>query len=541
MKKLRPWLVLLLLVTPAFSLMLRSGIFTMHDPHLFRIYEFNRCIQDRVFPCRWAPDSGKGYGEPLFNFYAQFPYWITASFHLTGFSLIDSAKAAFILSLMASAGAMYLFARRFWGSWGGLVSAVFYIYAPYRAVDVWVRGALPEALAFIFYPLILLFLDLYLQTRKTVYCLLFSFALALLITTHNLSFLMFIPFLFVYWLFRSWQGREIKNLIGLMPAGIFALALSAYYLLPVMFESRLITLADTTTGYYDYHIHFTRLYELFISRYWGYGASLWAQKFLSVSIGQLHWIIPLLLLFYVVIKKKLFSPITINYLLFTVLGVVALFLTHGKSSFIWNFLPVFKYIQFPWRFLSVAVFFLSLASGFAAQFITKKYLNILVISVILINFSFFRPDIWRNITDSQEYSGALWDEGRSSSLTDFWPKTAEVPVTFSSGRVSTVYGEATVTDFQIKSNSASLSVSATAPSRITLPIVYFPGWQLLIDNRTQLLTSLADSGLITFSLSPGVHEIKLLFTDTWPRYLGNLTSLSALILSPLWLIKKKLG
>ena len=141
MKRGLLWLILGLLLIPSFSLMLRPGIFTMHDPHLFRIYEYSKCLNDGIFPCRWAPDSGKGYGEPMFNFYAQAPYWITAFFHLIRFSLIDSIKAAFIISLAASAGAMYLYSRRYWGNLGGLVSAVFYVYAPYRAVDVWVRGS----------------------------------------------------------------------------------------------------------------------------------------------------------------------------------------------------------------------------------------------------------------------------------------------------------------------------------------------------------------------------------------------------------------
>src|SRR3989339_818160 len=123
----RPGLLLLFLV-PAFSLMLRPGIYTMHDPHVFRIQQFDNCIKDGVFPCRWAADSGKGYGEPMFNFYAQFPYWITQVFRTLNFSVLDSTKLAFIFSILASGISMYLLARRYWGQGGGLVSAVFYVY-----------------------------------------------------------------------------------------------------------------------------------------------------------------------------------------------------------------------------------------------------------------------------------------------------------------------------------------------------------------------------------------------------------------------------
>jgi len=156
-------LLLILLILPSFSLMLRPGVWTMHDFHLFRQYEFNLCADEGSFPCRWAPDSSLGYGQPLFNFYSQFPYWLGQVFIILGFQIIDSVKILFFLSLFLSASSMYLLSSRFWGRLGGLVSALFYVYAPYRAVDVWVRGALPEALAFIFFPLILYFIPVSLR------------------------------------------------------------------------------------------------------------------------------------------------------------------------------------------------------------------------------------------------------------------------------------------------------------------------------------------------------------------------------------------
>ena len=80
--------------------------------------------------------------------------------------LANTVKITLGLSLVVSGWLMYLFARKYWGNLGGLISGLFYVYAPYRAVDVWVRGALPESLAFVFYPLILLMLDFYLETSR---------------------------------------------------------------------------------------------------------------------------------------------------------------------------------------------------------------------------------------------------------------------------------------------------------------------------------------------------------------------------------------
>jgi hypothetical protein len=514
--------LLFLLLIPTFSLMLKPGIYTMHDPHVFRVQQFDKCIKDGVFPCRWAPDSGKGYGEPMFNFYTQFPYWLTQIFRTVNFSILDSTKLAFIFSILASGISMYVLASRYWGKSGGLLSAVFYVYAPYRAVDVWVRGALPEALAFVLYPLIIYALEL-----KNY--LLLSVLIALLVTTHNLSFLMFAPFLGAFWLYKCITTKDFSSVPMLLLSAVIVLGLTAYYWLPVVAESHLVTLDQTVTGYYDFHVHFTTLKELFMSRFWGYGASLWAQKFLSVSIGHLHWLIPFLLVPFAWVKRQK------NFLLFLLFGVAALFLTHGKSSLIWNLIGPMKYIQFPWRFLTIAVFFLSLSAGFVSKLLSysKLLVTCLVILVILVNFSFFRPDIWRSITDTQQFSGALWDEGRSTSLSDFWPKSAEqLPTDFAPADPGY--------PFIKNSHSASAALSLPSAQSISFPIVYFPGWHVYSNNQSLITTSSGPLGLITVDLPAGNHTLSLKFENTLPRTIGNWVSLLSLFSLPIWLLKKRL-
>jgi hypothetical protein len=534
-------LVILVLAIPAFSLMLRFGIYTMHDPHIFRIIEFHNCISAGTFPCRWAADSGKGYGEPLFNFYNQLPYWLSEILIFSGFSVLDSAKTLFILSLVLSGFAMFAFAKKYWGPAGGLVTAVFYIYAPYRAVDVWVRGALPEALSFIFYPLIFLTLDNYLDTRKSLWLAGLVLSLSALITTHNLSFFMFAPFLLLYYGFRSLLQHSFLSPKSILFVGLLTLGLSAYYLLPVIFESRLVTLSSTVRDYYDYHIHFTTLHELFISRFWGYGASLWARKYLSVSAGQLHWIIPALLSLLIILKRRLDSR-SAAFIFFTGCGLLALFLTHGKSSFIWNFIPFMKYVQFPWRYLSMAAFFLSLASGYIANlFKNRFFLNLIITLIILINFNFFRPDIWRSVSDAEVSSGSVWDEGRSSSLGDFWPASSpQLPTEFApesvifSGQTLKIHKLNTRAEYVVRSD-------LNVPQPASLPIVYFPGWRVWVNQQLVSAGPAGNLGLITFNLPPGESQITAVFGDTPVRTLGNVISFLSLFFLPIWLLKKHLG
>ncbi len=528
----RKTLLWLLLLLPAFSLLFRYGIHTMHDPHLFRVQQFSLCAADGVFPCRWSPDSAKGYGVPMFNFYAQAPYWFTQIFITSGLSIIDSLKIVFTLSFVLSGYFMYLLARKYWGNLGGVLSSVLYVFAPYRAVDVWVRGALPEALGFVFYPLIILFMNQLWETRKFRYAIFLALSLAGLLTTHNLSFLMFTPFLAAYWLVLTVRSKDFFTSVRLFtPAALLAICLTSYYWLPVIIESRLVTLSDTVSGYYNYKIHFATLRELFISRYWGYGASLWAQKFLSISIGHLHWILAFGLGILFAFRRP--AKLTSIFYLFAGLGIFALFLTHGKSSIIWNNLPFMAYIQFPWRFLTVAVFFLSLAGGAVSTFSGRKTAAVIMAVALFLYAPFFRPDIWRSISDSTQFSGTLWDEGRSSSLTDFWP----------------VYGSAAPSDFApISPPNTSLvyrkahqylyHVDIQSPENIMFPITYFPGWRARVGEKDYSVYPSGELGQTTVSLPEGSHDVLLSFTDTWPRIIGNFISLLTLVGISVWYIKK---
>jgi hypothetical protein len=473
-----PLILILALAILTFWRMLTPGIFSMQDFHFFRQLEFDKCVKILQLPCRWAPDAGLGYGEPLFNFYGQLPYAVGEIYHLLGGSIINSVKFLFILSLAGSAVSMFFLARRVWkNNFSAIISSIVYLYAPYRAVDVWVRGALPETLSFILFPLILLSVE----EKSLVW---FSFLLSALILTHNLSFVMFLPVLLVWIIYR----RFWKGIFGF----VAALLISAFYILPVVFESKFVSLSSVITGYFDFRAHFVTLYQIFISRFWGYGASTWGPgDGLSLSVGQLQWILPLIILIFILIKKK-FS-VNKDFLILMALGFFCLFLTHNKSTFVWTHVPEMAYIQFPWRFLGVATFCLALSTGAIVQFFEKQkvIVSIVVIATALaLNFSFFHEDIWYKVNDSFYTIGEQWNLQRNAAINDYWPLFGhKVPSVPSDGKY----------------------------------INYFPGWIPAAPDK---------NGLI---LSQGS-----VFTDTPVRKIGNIISLiSILFMVTIVIVRKK--
>lgn len=472
MKKKLIFASLLLLTVFSFGRMIRPGIYSMQDFHYFRLVEFDKCIKDLQIPCRWSSDAGLGYGEPLFNFYSAGAYVVGEVFHLVGFALTDSLKLAFIFSLIASAVSMYFLAKKLWKSdSAALISSILYLYAPYRAVDVWVRGALPEAMAFVLFPLILLTFENWLTKPKRKRLLLFSLTLSLLVLTHNLSVILFLPMLLIWIPYRLYS-KKLKLIPQLGIAAFFALLLCAFYILPVIFESRYIDIYSTTEGYFGFRGHFVTINQLLFSRYWGYGGSVFGlEDGLSVSVGLVQWVLPIATLAAIVVTKKL-SKYKEVLVLFAI-GWGYLFLAHSFSTPIWVSIDFMKFIQFPWRFLGPAVFAFSLGAGVLVKLFDGQKLlitSLIIAAAILLNANFFREDIWYDLSDSDLTTGARWEEQTRASIGDYWPTSA--------GQIPPKFAPTQTADYELISKSSNQYVFEILSDKknVDYPVNDFPGW-----------------------------------------------------------------
>lgn len=151
------WFLLFILISPTiFSLLVPGYYGASDDLHIAWLFEMDRSLKSGQFPPRLVPDLSYGFGYPLFNFVFPLPFYIGEIFHLLGLNFVDSIKATFALSLFASGFVMYFLLREFSSKLLSIAGGLIYVYAPYRAVDIYIRGAIGEAVAFIFLPLIIL-------------------------------------------------------------------------------------------------------------------------------------------------------------------------------------------------------------------------------------------------------------------------------------------------------------------------------------------------------------------------------------------------
>ena len=157
MKKIIPIIFLLILSFWSIKPLFNQGFFPVHDNvQVERVYEMGRALREGQFPVRWVGDLGYGFGYPIFNFYAPLPYYVGGFFNFLGLDAIVATKLMFGIGILLAVISMYILASSFWGRLGGMLSAVLYLYSPYHALDIYVRGAVDEFWAMAFLPFVFL-------------------------------------------------------------------------------------------------------------------------------------------------------------------------------------------------------------------------------------------------------------------------------------------------------------------------------------------------------------------------------------------------
>jgi len=546
------WLILLILIAlPTFWRLLGPGYFSMHDDlQIGRLYEMDLCLRDGQIPCRWVPDMGYGYGYPLFNYYPPLPYYLGLVFHLLGFSYIYSIKILFILGLVFSAVFAYLLGKELWGKYGGMVTAAFYLYAPYHAVDVYVRGALNEFWGLVLFPAVFWAVLKIIKEKKKIFMAALAFFFSLLLLSHNLMALFIVPFLVAWALFLIFYLKKPKKVIwSLLKSGLWGIGLAAFFTLPVLFERNLAHIETMFIGYFNYLAHFANLKQLFFSRFWGFGSSSWGPgDDMAFPLGQVHWVVGVIIaiIFGILFLKKRKRE-SFLVLFFFIFFLLTAFLTHQRSNFIWERIFLLVTLQFPWRFLALSTFFLSMLSG-AIFVLIKKKKQALILAVLMImavfafNISFFRPEKMINISDEEKlFSAKGWRKLQTDAIFDYLPIYSEKPPGGSAPEIPLFEeGEGLISEYQKGTDWLRFKVKVESEdSQIRIPVFYFPSWTVLVDNQVIDISYDNEFALLDFNLSQGEHEVKAFLRDTPIRTIGNLISLFSWIGLAVFLIKER--
>lgn len=507
-----------------------QGYFSHHDNlQVMRIFEMRKCFTDLQIPCRWVPDMGYGNGYPLFNFYAPLAYYLGAvASYILGY--IGAAKFLFFLPLVFGGVGMYFLAKELFGKIPGLVGAVLFLFAPYRALDSYVRGAVGESFALAIIPFVFFFLLRLIKLKSRKYFVLATILTFLFFVSHNIMTLIFTPLIviwIIFWLYKEkWNGLKP----ALLSLGI-SFGLAAFFLLPAFFEKGLVQTDTLTQAELDFRAQFVKISQLFIDRSWNYaGSQPQSSNTISYQIGWPHWWLVVLSIIAVIVSKK--KKNVILFALLLSIFVFGVFMTHNKSAPIWEFVKILAYVQFPWRFLSVVIFSGSLIGAYFVSLLKARWAVIaafiIVGSTIILNWQYFRPEhFYYNLTDSELLSGQNFIDQQKGALLDYLPKIALEPRELAPKNPYVISGNTDLSDFVNKSNKWIFTANMQKESKIEVPVFDFPGWKVFVNGKETVHTNDNVLGRIGINLSKGESNIEGRFKNTPIRTLGNtLTGIS---------------
>jgi len=205
------FLLSLIILIPLFH----AGSFPVHDDtQASRVFEMAQSLKDGMFPVRWVKDLGFGYGYPIFNFYSPLPYYIGALFVLIGINALLSAKIVMAIAVVVAGLGMYWFIKTFFDEFSAVAAGVIYLFFPYFAVNIFVRGAVDEFFAYALLPLIFLgFFKIHYESQSKKlplrWVLATAFFFALVALAHNLTaFMVGIMLIFFFIFSLLFQKRE---------------------------------------------------------------------------------------------------------------------------------------------------------------------------------------------------------------------------------------------------------------------------------------------------------------------------------------------
>ena len=544
-------LVFLIIFPPFFKNQVLAG----HDAgaHLSYLRIFTDALSQGQFPVRWIEWVTPGQNQPLFSYYQPFLYYLGSIPHFLGFDILNSLYLTVLSMWLFSGFIVFLFVKNITKSnLAGIVSSCLYIFAPYHILDVFVRAAYPESIALAFAPGMFWAIERFISTERKIYLPLLSFFTAATFISHPPTLLMFGVPLFLYLLFISTNKFKfgidlklsVKKLVYVFISFILAGGLSSFFAIPALLQQNLTKASTLNAGYLDFHNHFVCLTQLFWSG-WGYGTSqAGCNDQLSFQLGIINWIVIFsvigILAYYA--YKKTSHRFNIDAIFWIIIAFFGMYMTLSFSLAFWEGTPYLPFLQFPWRFLSVAIFASSILSGIMFKYLKKESHKLILFIVFMIatpllSYQYLQPAAFLDkgyfAQDSQNfYRGTAKGQGGTAEMgyfpqnMDVLPEPGKVPeseIALSSQKAT---GKIIKDTFTYK----EFSINSSSPIQAELYIHFFPGWKFYINGSEVKPNTSNIYDFVFLDIPAGNSNVTASFTDTPLVSLSNLITLLSIIL-----------
>ena len=378
-KKNKTLLILLLIMFLSSIWLINKGMPYQHDGdfHSSRLLSLARTIKNGDF-LALIHDGYYGYGYANGIFYSNFFFYINAFLINIGMSTMTSFKLLNVFINIGTILSIYFVSKSISKDKKiSIMITILYMFSLYRMVDVYVRGAIGETLAFMIIPVVLLGLyEIVYRDYKKWY--IFTIGFVLLLLSHLITSFLMAIFIVIFLLFNYKSLLNDKKRIKyLFLSGLVGVLLGLFFILTLLEQYK--------AGYIQIFIDGTPIYleEEVVS----FKEFLIPTDLFNKNLG-LSLILLIPIRFFIKTDKVKNIELLKYADIFFILGIFSWIFT--TSIFPWkNLSSVLGFMQFPWRLLTIAtsfmifsyiIYFMYLKDN--KKIIKYSYIVILLFSII---------------------------------------------------------------------------------------------------------------------------------------------------------------
>jgi len=556
MKLTTKLLLILLIVLIGFisvaDLILRPGHPITFDGHVHMttMNQFAQSLNDGEFPVTWS-NNFANYGIPLPLFAHQLPAYLGAILILLGLSTEAAYIIIMVFSVILSGILFYIFFRKYADQTLSFTATLLATFFPYRALNIYTRGALPEILSTVFLPV--LFLGVWnLQQKKyykaIVLILLGTFAVAV---THPMMLLIFSIPLSIYFISgldkKTWK-KQI--LLAGASAGLGTL-MASYYLIPLTLEMKYLYQSLLSSQIKpDRFLSIKQLYD----PSWFYTFTHPGPRGNYIKLGIFEFIIFISAITTLLFSKlKLFKKYINNtaeysknnkqLIVWTLMSAISIILMLPITIALYS-LPVFNQIQYPWRFLNILQFLIPGLFIMIVLRIPALKNRVFLLSIIIVTFWFRIPQFYGKNYIIQPESDYQFNQANlhSVNMNPIWTSDSE-DYAVRTVQAEIIEGKGDLEFIEIKNASRKYHVTSNEEVRLIDYTFYFSGWNVYVDNKpiTFEFQDPKYRGVITYKVPAGSHDVEVKYEPTKIRSLATIITILGTVASIGFLIfiKKK--
>lgn len=496
--------------------------------HLIRIIGIDNAIKNESFPFLIQPFFCNDWGYSMTAFYPSIVSYVPYFLSIFMGSFINGIKIFAAITVILSGITMYQFLMEITEKKKlALIGAIVYMILPYRLENIYNRFAIGEFTAFVFIPLV--FLGLYNllngNGKKHYYIAIGATGLML---SHTISTIYTAVFCLIYILFNLKLFLKKDVLIKCLINVIFILLISAIFWVPMLEFKQSAEYAIfepdalKTSGKYVAN-NTIELWQLLKDKN--------EENGVSFVIG-----IPFItmLLLGIFVFKKLDQKLKDLYITNIVLAVISIIMC--TKFFPWIIMPDFLCtLQYPWRLLGFALFFLTPICAINVYFLIKEIKNKktqdgIYMIVILILFIFTLKELssyqigYQTIDSSYEEQIVQNPKIHYFSVNrDYMPlKALKEQRGYLYTRTDETYvinGEAIISNEEKYGLKMKISLEkAKEGTKLELPYLFYPGYTVKLVEKssaeTIINTSESENGFLQIMIPHDIENAEIIVNYT---------------------------